>query len=881
MGSHLLELTGCVVDLTCRVVRRGGLDTPLTQRETALLSYLTARLGVAVPRAQLLVQVWGYSVRAHSRAVDATVARLRAKIEQDSRNPEHLLTVAGVGYRLVAGTSSRSLSGTNLGVVPARLVGREEEAAALRRALAESRLCTVVGAPGVGKSALAVAVARELLNHRPPPGGVWRCACRAAASRSTFFDAVAAGLGCALPPGGPVDDRLGHAIAALGACIVVFDDADRVVPLMEVLSRWLDRAPAARFIVTSRQRLGQPGERVVQVDPLRIEASRELLTELAADVGCRLAPAEEGHIDALLAELDGLPLELQLVASRLTALEPASLRSRLEVSLQVDPAGPCSRSHRDRLDEAWDVLSEVERSVWVQCSVFRGSFSVRDAEEVVVAERAVLDVLHALVDKSLVAATQRSPRRLRLLGLTRAYLRDERARPAEAMDALRLRHARWIQRRQGGHPCMADHRAAVCWAHGSGRHRLARDLMARMAVVEGVRGPETSVMQVVERLLADAPSPLVRVELLTVSAAEHLVANQHRAAAVRAREAIERGSDDPVQIARAWAVLGRALGALGQFEQAIEALQQAQEWLHGTERAWVMVRLSIVTSLGGRHAAARRQLLDALAELRGLDDPPLEAYVLGQLMSLAHQRGDLRSAVEHGERGVAKAAGAPRIEAAVVGYLACVYEHQGRTSEARRALSRWCQLARDLQDPRGQARALVAMAHLEQWAGCLTSAQELLQRAQPLVRALGHDGVEGLYAMICGRVAQRLGEHGRALACLDAACDLMDRVKIVASSAIARSWRAESHAASGDRTAALADAAAGATELKQLGNEVEAGLALCRWGRMLAAMDREEEARQRLRDATELVARVEVLPSSELARERLALHDALAHPRVC
>ena len=138
-GAGDVPLTACVVDLARERVMRDDAVVSLTARETRLLRYLWEREGKDVSREELLVEVWGYSRRARSRAVDATVQRLRAKLERDPTAPDHLRTVWGNGYRFVA-------AAPRIASTRDHLLGRDTETRAVTSTFAEgARLVTLTG----------------------------------------------------------------------------------------------------------------------------------------------------------------------------------------------------------------------------------------------------------------------------------------------------------------------------------------------------------------------------------------------------------------------------------------------------------------------------------------------------------------------------------------------------------------------------------------------------------------------------------------------------------------------------------------------------------------------------------------------------------------
>ena len=142
---QILQLRDRVVDLSACVVQHGATQERLTSGEQRLLQYLADRAGQAVSRDDLLAEVWGYASGVRSRAVQATVQRLRVKIEADPANPVHLKTIYGVGYRLDLPTPRASS--------PARATvngffGHDGVCASIQASLGQDRVVVVTGPPG-------------------------------------------------------------------------------------------------------------------------------------------------------------------------------------------------------------------------------------------------------------------------------------------------------------------------------------------------------------------------------------------------------------------------------------------------------------------------------------------------------------------------------------------------------------------------------------------------------------------------------------------------------------------------------------------------------------------------------------------------------------
>ncbi|MEZ4241203.1 MAG: winged helix-turn-helix domain-containing protein, partial [Myxococcota bacterium] len=232
----MLRLTHATVDLASGAVERDdGASVRLTSTERALLAYLVAHPDEALPRARLLGDVWGYAAAVSSRTLDTAVKTLRRKIEGDSRQPDHVHTEWGTGYRFsalaVLPPAPTALAGP--------LVGRQALLAELRGAT--EALVTLVGIGGVGKSRLAAEAFAD--------------ACSVSlATVAPEVDAVDAAVAVALPAGGSTVERL-------RACpLLVLDEVESVIdPVRSLVPDWLRQVPGLRVVCTSQRPLRVAG----------------------------------------------------------------------------------------------------------------------------------------------------------------------------------------------------------------------------------------------------------------------------------------------------------------------------------------------------------------------------------------------------------------------------------------------------------------------------------------------------------------------------------------------------------------------------------------------------------------------------------------------
>ena len=331
------------------------------------------------------------------------------------------------------GSSTLTTHGGALPAETSRFFGRSQEAAAIKDALGRSRLVTLTGPGGVGKTRLAVKVAGELAHAFPD--GVYL----ADLSRARDAGGVARATGAALGPHGPdVRPRPGQAgegpqadpgAGWLAGCrdrrlLLILDTAEHVLDASAALADAILRAGSGPvLLVTSRQPLDLPGEMVFRIPPLEVaspeasadggDAIRLFADRAAAAVpGFQVTAATLPKLMRLCQLLDGMPLAIELAALRLRAVSLDELLARLPGHLRLlasgrrEAAGDRQQSLRASIAWSYDLCSPAERLLWARLSVFAGDFDLAAAEaagsgaELDQAE--VLETLVGLVDKSVV-----------------------------------------------------------------------------------------------------------------------------------------------------------------------------------------------------------------------------------------------------------------------------------------------------------------------------------------------------------------------------------------------------------------------------------------------------------------------------------------------
>ena len=344
-------------------------------------------------------------------------------------------------------------------------VGRAAELAELRSLVSGgSRLVTIAGPGGIGKSRLALQVAAEMLDGAGD--GVWLAELAPVAEPELVARTVAAVLQVAEEPGQPMLDTLVEAVGDR-YLLVVLDNAEHVLDAAAKLADALMRScPRACLLVTSREPLGISGERVFRVPPLpvppadlaapdRLAAfeSVQLFAERAvmSRRGFALDAANAAAVAAVCVRLDGIPLALELAAARLGSLSVPEISSRLDQRFRLLTGGsrtalPRHQTLRALIDWSYDLLNPAEQVVLGRLSVFAGGWTLEAAEAVTSADDSgqwpVLDHLAALVGKSLVLAEETDgSTRYRLLETVRQYAAERLARLAGSeLDETRAAH---------------------------------------------------------------------------------------------------------------------------------------------------------------------------------------------------------------------------------------------------------------------------------------------------------------------------------------------------------------------------------------------------------------------------------------------------------
>ena len=350
----------------------------------------------------------------------------------------------------------------NLRATITSFIGRESELNEVQAAVNAHRLVTLTGVGGVGKTRLATEVAAQLAGEFPD--GVWVFELATVADPAAVPDAVATVLGVIQQPGKTVSESVAAALEGR-VRLLVFDNCEHVLDTAaDLIEAILAQSASVRIVATSREGLGVADEQVWPVPSLDLSggidsAAVNLFVERAQSVAPRFSmatPDEASAVAEICRRLDGIPLAIELAASRMASMTAIEVRDRLDqrFRLLVGSRRGLHRHHTLRHAVAWsyDLLDDAEKSLLTRCSVFAGGFDLQSISAVAgfddVDDFAVLDLLDALVRKSLLVADWSSGRtRFSMLETIRQFAEEQLIASGVAPE-VRAAHARHFAERE-------------------------------------------------------------------------------------------------------------------------------------------------------------------------------------------------------------------------------------------------------------------------------------------------------------------------------------------------------------------------------------------------------------------------------------------------
>jgi len=695
----------------------------------------------------------------------------------------------------------------NLPAQVSSFIGREAELAAARALVAGSRLVTLTGTGGAGKTRLGLRVAAGLADGAGD--GVWFADLAPLRDPDLVAVTVADVLGVRRESARPLLDTLVEAVGGR-SLLVLLDNCEHVIGACAKLADALLRGcPNLALLATSREPLGIGGERVYRVPSMGVPADGDdagairaseavrLLADRAAAQGVPLGGDEETAEVAgrICRRLDGIPLALELAAARLRVMPAVELEARLDARFALltggSPAGlPRQQTLRAMVEWSWELLNPGERAVLARLSVFAGGFGLAAAEAVAadqeVSRRDVAVLLGALVDKSLVqfGDTGAGPGRYRLLETIRVYAtgRLDAEGPA-ATEAARTAHrgyylalaeaaaphmvaagqAEWLDRLDAE---LGNLRAAIAFSLTQPDPEPGLRLAASLRVYWRTRGHAAEGADVLRALL-DAPvaraATLPRARALATAANLLQQTGGYATAGDYCEEAlaIARAAGDDYLVAellyeRAWALVrqGQPGAALPLIEQGLGLADRLGE-VHLTAR--LLSARGSATNVEGDPAGAARDNAEALRLFRQAGDQLQAGTMLCNLSDYELWTGDLDAARGHLAESLDIARSLNARHSAVIGtFNLGLAEYLGGSPGAAEALfAESLDLARRMGMKRHTAYALIGLALAGHGGADPGSSARLHGAADQALAALGHT-LQPLEARLAGLDRERL-----------------------------------------------------------------------------------------------------------------------------
>ncbi|HEU5299707.1 MAG TPA: adenylate/guanylate cyclase domain-containing protein [bacterium] len=670
-------------------------------------------IGIDVHRAARICSVgWGGQILASQTTRDLveddpsagiTFVDLGEQRLKDLTRPQRLFQVVAPGLPAkFPPLKSLDALPNNLPTQLTSFVGREREIAAVRGLLSTSRLVTLTGPGGTGKTRLALQTAAELLPH--VADGVWLVDLAPLSKAASIPQAVASVLNVhrlAFLTEDPTETLLDY--LRLKSLLIVLDNCEHLLAGCAGLADLvLQRCPHVRLLATSREGLGITGEAIYPVAPLSLpdsqsvppaesliqyEATR-LFIERATAAHPGFAPTvRNAHaVVQICTRLDGIPLAIEMAAARVKALSVEEIASRLDDRFRLLTGGsrtslPRHQTLHATMEWSFDLLSTGEQILFRRLAVFAGGFSMEAVETVctggAVTTPDALDMLTHLVEKSLVTREELDGQsRFRFLETVREYARTKLTQSGEG-DVVAARHLTfltdlaelsereesppfddWLDRMDVEHDNL---RTAIDWAMTSGHPEWALRLATATWRLWFHRGHLSEGRRTLERALTSAHTAGEMLRARALCAAAILELWQHDfvegAALCEQALAISKAADDREATALALSIHGHVLWHQGEMDRGYQVADQgvvlARQIGHDRQLLWPLRELSYVLWHKGDMDRGAPLFEEYLALCRHLGNTSQAMDALRLVAEAALHRGDYAEAAALCEQGLA------------------------------------------------------------------------------------------------------------------------------------------------------------------------------------------------------------------------------------
>lgn len=640
-----------------------------------------------------------------------------------------------------------NLTLTNLPQRVTSFIGREQEIAEVKRLLSTSRLLTLTGTGGMGKTRLALRVASESVGTFAD--GVWLVELASLTDERLVPRALALVLGVREEPGRTLTSALGDYLRARHMLLVLDNGEHLVEACAALVEQLLSVSPKLHILVTSRERLNVPGEAVWQVaalslpdsgqavtveDAASFEAVRLFLSRAAlSNPRWSLTQRNVAAVARLCRKLDGIPLALEFAAARVRVLTVEQILAKLHDRFHLLSSGGRSSIPRHQtlgttMDWSYSLLRDEERALLRRVSIFGGGWTLEAAEAVcaggTVEKDDILDLLSHLIDKSLVTADQHGDEaRYSLLETVRQY-GVERLRESGEESALLERHFEWLLR------------------------------LAERADAEFSR-PEQGLW--FRRLEAEVDN--LRAAL---------------------RWSIEEALDADRGL--------RLCGVLWRFWQAYGHIGEGRAWLDAalsldraapaSLRARALHGASALTSAAGDFERAQRLLEQGLALRRALADDHGTAHTLQRLGIMAYYVGDYQRAamLEEESLTLCRKLDDQRGVGRAVDSFGIIAMDQGDYEQAAARFAESLTIHRRFDHKAGLMGTLNNLGETARHLGQLDRAEKLLKESLLIAEELGDKGWVARSMHILGKIALSRGNHQLASSFFERALRILHEI---------------------------------------------------------------------------------------------------------
>jgi predicted ATPase/Tfp pilus assembly protein PilF len=661
-------------------------------------------------------------------------------------------------------------------------IGREQQMAEVKQFLATTRLLTLTGSGGCGKTRLALQVAADLLEEYAD--GVWLVELAPLTDPALVPQTVASALGAREEPGRSLTATLTDTLRPK-SLLMVLDNCEHLLTACAQLADTLLRScPGLRMLASSREGLGIGGEQIYRVPSLSLPDATHLppleglhefeAVQLFADrarlgqPAFAVTQANALAVAQVCQRLDGIPLAIELAAARVKVLSVEQIAERLDDRFRLLTGGsrtalPRQQTLRALIDWSYDLLVEPERALLRRSSVFAGGWSLEAAEAVCagdgIEEWEVLDLLTSLVDKSLASAEEHEGlARYRLLETVRQYARDRLLESGEEA-GVRRRHlecflrlaeeaiswlagpkqAAWLDRLETEHDNL---RAGLEWSRAADE-RVETGLRLALALWAfwDTRHHRAEAREHLSGLLERSGSLPPAMRAAALCAVAHYTDKQHdsRSARQMVEEglAIYRRLEDKPGIARALRRLGVIALRQGDAASARTLLEESLDLHRELNKkrmpGWLLWNLGEVSWTEGDTASAQTRFEQSLSAFRANGDKLGIANALQSLGAMAMSRGEYAAArplfeesLENGEELGSKGTVAESLQA--LGDLA---RCQGDWEEARSRYTQSLAIGRELENAWSIARSLIGLGlvlvRLGQYAEARAAARDSMR----------------------------------------------------------------------------------------------------------------------------------------------------------